>query len=77
MIWEQRVKGIVMVTNCTEGGRVSPDENWRVFYCQILREALNLSHHEAFTFIANVLSNGDSLLLVLRVFVGFTVSTMT
>lgn len=24
MIWEQRVKGVVMVTNCTEGGRVSP-----------------------------------------------------
>lgn len=23
MIWEQRVRGIVMVTNCTEGGRVS------------------------------------------------------
>lgn len=26
MIWEQRVKGIVMVTNCTEGGRVSHRE---------------------------------------------------
>lgn len=22
MVWEQKVRGIVMVTNCTEGGRV-------------------------------------------------------
>lgn len=38
MIWEQKVTGIVMVTNCTEGGRVSPWEDLTIFYCQILKE---------------------------------------
>lgn len=32
MIWEQRVKGIVMVTNCTEGGKVSHREDLRIFF---------------------------------------------
>lgn len=35
MIWEQRVKRIVMVTNCTEGGRVSFQEDLRVLDCHI------------------------------------------
>uniref|UniRef100_A0AAQ6A0P0 protein-tyrosine-phosphatase n=1 Tax=Amphiprion ocellaris TaxID=80972 RepID=A0AAQ6A0P0_AMPOC len=28
MIWEQRVKGIVMVTNCTEGGKIKCERYW-------------------------------------------------
>lgn len=44
MIWEQKVKGIVMVTNCTEGGRVSHhQEDLRMFYYQILWGCANLN----------------------------------
>ncbi|XP_041817973.1 receptor-type tyrosine-protein phosphatase beta-like isoform X4 [Chelmon rostratus] len=28
MVWEQRVRGIVMVTNCTEGGRTKCERYW-------------------------------------------------
>ena len=38
MIWEQKVKGIVMVTNCTEGGRVSSHEDLRTLLCKTLKE---------------------------------------
>lgn len=52
MIWEQKVKGIVMVTNCTEGGRVSPWEDLTIF-----------NFYE--TLCCNVLSNGYSLYVLL------------
>lgn len=42
MVWEQRVKGIVMVTNCIEGGRVSLQVDVTMFCCQILKVSANL-----------------------------------
>lgn len=43
MIWEQKVRGIVMVTNCVEGGRVSLQRRtWRFRRgARFLRPALN------------------------------------
>lgn len=43
MIWEQKVRGIVMVTNCVEGGRVSLQRRtWRFRHgARFLRPALN------------------------------------
>ncbi|KAM3859892.1 receptor-type tyrosine-protein phosphatase H-like [Diretmus argenteus] len=32
LIWEQSVKGVVMVTNCTEGGRVKCEQYWPLDY---------------------------------------------
>ena len=57
MIWEQRVKGIVMVTNCTEGGKVSHFENIFSGKCKLKL----VSHCESFARIAVMLYSSNTI----------------
>ncbi len=59
MIWEQKVKGIVMVTNCTEGGRVSPWNN--LLLPNFIGSAILKFCETLWIMYGNVLSNGYSL----------------